>query len=191
MGMDNENVTTTANENNTLRTELAAAAKMLGDEMAEEVQNTKQNGEEVMEEDVSMEDNGEDLKDFIIDVDGNGNENNNKNEMDNESENINEMIEEIREQIYVNELNYNKIEIHKAFVNNGTEFVDDKQRYLLMNKRSENMNGQSNDIMNAFATGKYCSDQSEYSHSMTFKTDYNFICCGINSNGILPVDDIK
>ncbi len=135
-----------------------------------------------------MKDNGEHLKDFIIE--GNGNENNIRNEMDNESENINEISEEI----YGNELNYNRIEIHKAFVNDGTEF-DDGQRYLLMNKRSENMNGQSNVVMNAFATGKYCIDESKYSHSMTFKTDYNFICCDINSKGILfgsrPVDDIE
>ncbi len=48
---DNENTLmgTTGNENKKLHTEHAAAAKMLG-EMAEEVQNNKQNGEEVMEE---------------------------------------------------------------------------------------------------------------------------------------------
>ncbi len=54
---------------------------------------------------------------------------------------------------------------------------------FIIHKRSENMNGQ------------YCIDQSKYSHSMIFKTDYKFVCCDINSNGILfgsrPVDDIS
>ncbi len=167
MEKENEN----ENINNTLSDALSTAAALFGDEMAEET-NDKWNMEDV---------SGEYLQDVIID-----DENNNKNEMGNQSENIHN---EIREEVY-RASEYNKT---------ARYLLMNKIRAVIVHKRSEE-NEVSNDMMNAFAAGKYCIDidffdQSKYSRSIPFKTDYNFICCDMKSNGILfggtLVDDIK
>ncbi len=79
---------------------------------------------------------------------------------------------------------YNKIEIHKAFVNGDTiNLMMDK--YICW--RSEQNEISNNNIMNAFSAGKYCididfCDQLRCSRSITFKTDHNFVCGDMNSN---------
>jgi len=83
------------------------------------------------------------------------------------------------------------------FVNGGTEFGDDGQRYLMMNeicgvvvRKQDVSSNPMESIMSALNNRRYSVevdffDKARYSRAVSLRSDHHFACCAVNAFGLL------